>query len=495
MTNELIAASSLREKPLPLRLALPYSAGQVVDSALTNALGTFLLFYVTAVCGLGPGLAGVALGIGLVLDAVLDPVIGSVSDSLTSRLGRRLPFMLIGLPLTTVAFILIFSIPKGLTQPELFAWVALLSIAIRASESLFNLPFQAVGAELTDDHAGRGALMAWKFGVGTAGGIAVVALGFGVFFTGDNGLSRHESYFPFAVSSSLVFLLAGLLACWSVFVTQDRQHPPTTTEKGFLRRFRLEVAELLRNRSFLTLFACSVLFFSGLGVAGSLGLHLGTFFWRFSASQMQEWTLAVPVGFFLGVPLAAIVVKIMEKRTALVIGMAFVGFGVSLPPVLRVYGLLPLDGGALSTLLIGTNFATGAVAALAGISIAAMLADAIDEHEYLFNARREGLFFAALTFAAKASAGVGSLVAGLVLQAIDFPSGVTKLEQASNLPQHTIDLLGLFAGPISGSFFFGSAVACTLYRLDSKKHSAILRSLRARASGVDARSSPQEVQI
>src|SRR5258708_24128776 len=136
------------------RLALPiklgYAAGQFVDGIVNNALSVFLLFYVTAVCGLPGGLAGVALSLGIIVDAVMDPAIGAWSDGSRSRLGRRLPFMLAGLLPTAVTFVLMFKLATNLCQWVLFLLLALLSIILPISTSLFILPYHVVGAEHSD---------------------------------------------------------------------------------------------------------------------------------------------------------------------------------------------------------------------------------------------------------------------------------------------------------------------------------------------------------
>src|SRR5882762_2583749 len=87
------AASRASRRAIKLSLAtkLAYSSGAIVESLISNSLNVFLLFYVTAVCGLSGGLAGAALALGLVIDAIAEPLIGSISDGLQSRLGRRLP--------------------------------------------------------------------------------------------------------------------------------------------------------------------------------------------------------------------------------------------------------------------------------------------------------------------------------------------------------------------------------------------------------------------
>src|SRR3546814_7108635 len=77
--------------PLGWRLKLAYAGGQLVEGIANNSLSVFLLFYVTAVCGLPGALAGAALAAWMVVDAVMNPIIGSLTDGWRSRFGRRLP--------------------------------------------------------------------------------------------------------------------------------------------------------------------------------------------------------------------------------------------------------------------------------------------------------------------------------------------------------------------------------------------------------------------
>ena len=106
-----------------------YSLGQVVESGYL-AVNSFVFFYYTAVLGMSGSMVGAALAISLCIDAALDPLIGSWSDGLRSRLGRRIPAMLIGAPLTMLTMGLMFSPPSGLTPLLLFGWLTLSKIEI-----------------------------------------------------------------------------------------------------------------------------------------------------------------------------------------------------------------------------------------------------------------------------------------------------------------------------------------------------------------------------
>lgn len=478
-----IAEHRVRDRsPLSLRLKLGYSAGQLVDGVVTNALNVFLLFYVTAICGLPGGLAGIALATGLIVDAVVDPLIGSLSDGWRSRrLGRRLPFMLAGLGPIVITFVLIFSLPHGLGLWAKFAWLTVLSVTLRISLSLFILPYSALGAELSDDYGERSVIMAWRWGIGMLGALVAIVIGFGVFFTGSAGLSNAAAYTPFALTLSAVALGGAAIAARTLLATRAREHAPVAAEGFLITRVFRELTEIFTNRSFRILFASALLFFIALGVHTALGLHANIFFWHLTPAQTQMVTLSVFLGLILGAPFAGPFLARVEKKTILLVGVSGLILAQGGPATLRLLGLLPLQGMPLATLLSCTLFMGGAMMAAAGISFASMMADAADEHEDLFGARREGLYFAGLAFAGKAAGGAGALVAGFVLQLIGFPTDIAGKTAASvHLPERTIALLGLFYGPGAAVISFASVAVALLYRLDRSTHVETMQRLAAR---------------
>ncbi|WP_052216078.1 MFS transporter [Sphingomonas sp. ERG5] len=481
MADRIDHAGAQRLLRLPLGIKLGYAAGQLLEGVIVNATNIFLLFYVTAVCGLSGWLAGIALAAGLIVDAVMDPIIGSMSDGWRSHYGRRLPFMVAGLIPVILCFVGIFSLPVGLDQALLFAIVTALSILLRVSLSLFILPYQAIGAELSDNYNERSGIMAWRWGVGYVGALIAVLLGFGVFFRGKTGLSRHGAYTPFALSLSIVVIVGALLAMRAVWATRDRHHPPVSVEGNFLLRVFGELVEVFRNRSFRILFIGALLFFLALSVHTALGLHANTFFWHFTSGQTQMVTLAIFSGLLFGAPLAGPFLARMEKRTVLVIGMTGLTVAQAGPTLLRLLGLFPWEGDMLALILSVIMLIGGALMAAAGIAFASMMADAADEHEHLFGARREGLYYAGWAFAVKASAGLGALVAGAVLSMIDFPTDLAAHGgTAAVLPERMVDMLGLFYGPGAAVLSLAAVLSNLWYRLDSKAHAAIMTDLTER---------------
>ena len=479
MGPDVPAPGGRRLDRLPFARKLGYAAGALLDGIGQQAVAIFLFFYVTAVCGLPAALAGTAVAVGLVVDAVVDPLIGSASDACGSRIGRRLPFMLVGLPGTMAFLVLIFSLPAGLSTGALFAWLTLCSIGLRVSISLFLLPFNAVGAELSDDYVERSSIAAWRWAFAMLGALVAVVMGFGVFLGGPGGLARRAAYTPFAATLAAVAAVGAGFAIRTLAATRDRQFPaPPPGADAMHRRLWRELGEVFRNRSFRVLFVGALLLFTSLAIHATLGLHANTYFWRMTPGQIQLVTLSLFGGLLCGAPLAGPFLKRMEKRNVLLIGMVGLAVAFGAPASLRLAGAFPFAGERLAMTLGATVFVGGMLMAAAAIAFASMMADAADEHEHLFGARREGLYFAGWAFASKAASGLGSLIAGVALQLVGFRSG-TGGEAAAVSPD-VVAWLGAIYGPGASLLAIASAAICLLYRLDARAHALILADLAAR---------------
>lgn len=474
----------LGEKPsrLPLGRKAAYGSGQLLDLVVSSMLNSFALYYVTSVCGVPGGLAGLALGAGLVVDAFMDPFIGSLSDSWRSRFGRRVPFMVVGLVPLLITFNLIFALPSNLSPTPLFFWLMTLSVLLRVSQSIFGLPYQALGADLSDDYTERSSIAAWRWGIGIIGTLAVIGLGYGVFLSGPNGLAQRGAYPPFTLTLSVLIVIGGLLAIWVGLKTPSAEPDSGRPEKAIHHRLFGEMAEMFRNRTFRTLFGSKLLLNVAQGLYLTLSLHMHVFFWHLSAAQIQAVTMPGVLGLALGAPLAGPLIARMEKRTILVIGLVGMALCQAAPVTLRLTGLLPLTGGDLTNFLAIATFFNAITFALSVIAFIAIIPDAADEHELLFGVRRQGLYAAGWAFATKAATGGGLLLAGLVLQLVDFPADASAAAGAS-VPERTSQLLALAGGPGSAILALLGTALALFYSVDRKSHAGIMAQLTARRGG------------
>jgi Na+/melibiose symporter-like transporter len=469
--------------PLLRRHKLAYGVGQIAEGLKTGVFETFLLFYYNQVHGLPGTLSGAALMIALFFDAVTDPMAGSLSDATRSRHGRRHPWMVAAaLPLGLATFAL-FSPPDGLGTWGLFAWLTAGAVAVRGSMTLYHVPHNSLGAELSEDYAERTRVVGYRVVFGMVGLVLAPALGFFVFFRQDEGgIQNAAAYGAYAATVGVLMVATvwvSAFGTWSRIPFLPRSGGPTEAFSPG-RLFR-EVRSAFVGSSFGVLFAGVIVYFVLRGLQNSLGLHLNAHFWELSSDQMGLLIFPTIAGFAVGTVFWSGLAERLEKRTIILIGTATFTVFVALPVWLRLGGLLPES---LSTTVITAILAAALVVATfgAGGSVTAFnsaMADIADEHELRTGRRQEGIYFGALAFAGKSSSGLGHGLAGIGLDVIAFPTNAV----VGSVAPEVIFGLGVLYGP-GLAVLAVIALACFWrYRLTRERFDAIRRELEARREG------------
>jgi GPH family glycoside/pentoside/hexuronide:cation symporter len=151
---------------LPTSLKFGWGFGSLGTVSVINVQSLLLLFFMTAVLGIAPAVAGGLLFASKVVDAFIAPTVGLRSDRTVSAMGRRRPYMLAGALICGVAIAVIFNPPQiGNGAAVVAAGLVLLAIGY----SLFNVPYLAMPAEMTSSPTERTSIMSWR--------IAFVSLG------------------------------------------------------------------------------------------------------------------------------------------------------------------------------------------------------------------------------------------------------------------------------------------------------------------------------
>ncbi len=470
-------ASTAAMRP-SLGVKLAYSLGQAAQNGGFDAAIGFIFFYYSAVLQLSGTLVGAALAVSLAFDAVVDPVVGSWSDNMTSRLGRRLPLMIVAIPFITLSIGLLFSPPHGLGQMGLFAWLAVMSVAVRSFISLFNVPYIALGAELASGYAERTSVVVYRAFAGICSGVAVTAIGYSVFFAGG-GLQRPEGYPGFGWSVALLLLVCMTICCLGIRRYAAALPQPDATEGSMLRRLPGELKEIFGNRSFRLLFISAVVLFIAIGVNMSLNNHAFVFVWQMKSEKIQFIGYAYLIGILLGVLGAPLLQKIMEKKNVVIIGfLLLIGNWLVLQGAMLAGIYHPLGDAALGPMQFN-SFIAGIGTGLVSVAYPSMMADAADEHEYLYGQRREGLYFAGLGFAGKAATGLGVMVAGVALDLIRFPRAAGQ-EVAAVLPQAMQFRLVSIWGPVPAVIAVAALLILAAYGITRARHEQIASELLRR---------------
>ena len=466
-----------RTRPLSRRFKTAYGVGQFVESTSTTVLNFFLFFYVTTVCGLSGSLTGLALFLALAVDAVADPVVGSISDNLSTVWGRRVPPMAVSLLPIAGAMGLLFSIPARASGLTLFLYVLMLLTALRVSLSGFIIPYFGLGAELSDDYDERSSIVAFRAIFGILATLGVYVLGFHTFLGGPKGLLDRTGYAPFGWTAAALMLVGGAVATSASLRAVPRLHAATPGKARPVSRLLSEVAEVFRNPAFRLLFVGVLVFFVGQGVFLTLSLHAYKYFWGLGVGAIQAIAIGTVVGLAAGLPVAFALIGRTEKRDIVLAGITIICLFEAVPALANVLGLIPHSAALEEGVLIVASVGTGAMTTLVAIAFQSAMADAVDEHDLLFAARREGLFFASLSFANKAAIGLGALISGILLDLIGFPGAAIAAGAHVVIGPAVLRDLGLTSGPFAALITMISVAVFARYRLDRACHGSIREAL------------------
>ena len=466
-----------------MRTKLAFGVGAAGESVATFGFATFAFFYYNQVLGLPGTLAGLATTISLVFDAISDPVMGSISDRWRSRWGRRHPFMLAAAFPLGVTFFCIFSPPEGLSDWALFAWFTGFSVLMRVFVTMFSIPHLAFGAEMSEDYLQRSAIMSYNAIFGWVGGAGIFLIANLIYFREteqyENGLLNGASYPEFGLTASVLITSGLLFCCW---FTRDRiPHLPRVSDSTLgmqPREMLLELLQVLQNRNYVTLLLGLLFLALTLGTRATIELHMNTFYWGLLPAELAWFPIGSGIGFILAFALTTRLHGSIDKRGTAVGALILLSFFATAPVVGRMLGWMPAnDAPSLLPILIFFSGAGFCTFAILNISVMSMLADIADHHELKTGRRKEGIFYSARTFFSKATTALGTLVGGIAIDIIGFPTGAKPGEVADEV----IYQLGLLDGPIAVVPALLAIYFYSRYSITLQEHRRVRAALDARA--------------
>ncbi|HIU25770.1 MAG TPA: MFS transporter, partial [Candidatus Copromorpha excrementigallinarum] len=152
---------------------LGYGLGSTGESAIYILYSFYAMFFLTDVAKVNTVSAGAIISVSTVANALFVIYLGYKSDSCRSKSGRRIPFMRAAILPAALFCIMCFSaveLPQNFKLPYYGAAV----LGIIGMHTLFVLPYEALGAEITDNFEDRNSIRNYaKFfmGIGTLLGL------------------------------------------------------------------------------------------------------------------------------------------------------------------------------------------------------------------------------------------------------------------------------------------------------------------------------------
>ncbi|WP_233575941.1 MFS transporter [Saccharopolyspora rhizosphaerae] len=392
------------QKRIGPRVRIGYSFGSLVTGSFTTVPGLLLLPYLTDALAVPGSVAGAIVLVPKVWDVVFNPIAGRLSDASLVRHGSRRPFLLWGGIGVAVLFAGIFAHP-GFGSTALDAgYVMVVYLVCATAFGLFQVPFNALPAELTDSRGERTRLTSWRMGFLA---VAVLLSGAGAPAVA-NGVGGVTGYRVMGLVVGLVILLGAVLMVLGV-----RGAPVGRLRPG-ARGWRELVTTMRRWRSFRRL----VLVYSvqALGLATLLaGVNYASRY-VFGDPAVQTWLF---VGFVLPALLTMPLWPRLGERWGKLWGFraACITFGVASTGLCAAL-VLPV---AVSFVFVGL-----AGVGYAGIQVfpLAIMPDLITTEEERTGETRAGVAAGVWTGAETLGMALGPWLFGLVLGAGGYVSSV-----------------------------------------------------------------------
>lgn len=307
--------------------------------------------------GLSATLAGLIMTLDNIAAFFIQPILGIVSDRTRTRMGRRMPYILIGAPLAAVAFALIPGavnrIPPELSgqTSQLGGPLAAFMIAIGVmllAMAAFRTPLIALMPDITPSP-----LRSKANGViNMMGGIGALLATFG-----GAMLYRINKVIPFVIGA-VIMVLAALVVLWKIREPREYMDKPDAQERWWDTLKGIGAIPREERRSLVLILSAIFAWFVGYNAIETFFTSYGTF-----RLGVAESTASLLLGFFsltfflFSIPGGMLAERWGRRRTiltGLVALVALLLLASFLPNVIAIAVILFLGGMAWALININS---------------------------------------------------------------------------------------------------------------------------------------------
>jgi Na+/melibiose symporter-like transporter len=237
-----------------------------------------------------------------------------------------------------------------------------------------------------------------------------------------------------------------------------------------------EIRATLGTHAFVALIATGFFIALGSGIGSSLSMYWTLYVYQFTQAQMSLLIAPVLLG-SLATGIAPLIAARMGKRNAAILLSWIYVVTASAPLIARVLELLPAKSPALFGMVMVQTAVAPATMTMVLIMLGSMISDLVEDAEVRTGRRSEGLLLAANSFVRKATQGLGTMGAGIILTLVSFPKAERK-----NVPEAVLTHMVLLYVAITVVLFIATTIALLLYRQDRAAHESNLRKLAEKSA-------------
>ena len=394
-----------------------FAVGQLGWSTLSGIISAwFVTFYLPtqndikagAIQYIMPGLIiggfltilGLITALSRVFDAITDPLIASLSDRSKNKRGRRIPFMqYAAIPLSFVT-VLLFCAPIETISGWNVAWISVFVVLFYLFMTMYCTPYNALISEFgktQDDRMYISTAISLTFFAGTL--LAYTPFVFAGMLRGSVG---------FAWSYRICFIVLAVISCICMliptFFLKEKEFVDTKPSNANMLK---SLGATFKNGNFRTFVSSDIMYWVGLTLFQT-GLP---FFVKVSMKLDESYTMI-----FLGgmtvlsavfYPIVPKLVKKFGKKKLVISGFLGLALAYVITGLIGIVGTTVIPGVAYGAVVCAI---AAFPMALLGIIPQSIVADVAEADGYETGENREGMFFAARTFAMKFGQSLAMLV-------------------------------------------------------------------------------------
>ena len=443
-----------------------FAIGQLGWSMLSGIISAWLVTFYLPTSGditngaiqyIVPGLViggfmtvlGLITALSRIFDAVTDPLIASLSDRSKNPKGRRIPFMKVAAIPLSIVTVLLFCAPVAGQSAWNIVWISVAIVLFYLFMTMYCTPYNALISEFgktQEDRMFISTAISLTFFAGTL--LAYTPFVFAGLLRGAVG---------YAWSYRICFIVLAVIACVCMllptFLLNEKEFVDTKpSDENVIK----SLVSTFKNKDFRTFSLSDIMYWVGLTM-----FQTGLPFFVKVSMAFDEGLVMVFMGGMTVLsavfyPFVTKMVKKFGKKKLVIAGFLGLAICYAIAAVSSIEGIC--DGGIISWIFGGAIMVISALPmALLGIIPQSIVADVAEAEAVTTGQNREGMFFAARTFAMK----FGQSLAMILFTSLAI-LGTTQATDSNDIVASNFGLL--IVAIVAAAFCIGGAVILLFYR-------------------------------
>jgi len=438
---------------------LTYGLPRSGSAMMFIMVSVYLSKFYTDTLLLAPAFVAWTFLIGRFWDGFTDPIMGYASDATKSRMGRRRPYFLLSAIPVGIAYFYLWSPPDALKDWGLFLYLTATYLLMYTFWTVFSIPHNSLGAELTMDYHERTVLTGVREGLGVIGAL-VGTMAPPIFAARLGDVSKGYSYL-----AGMIGLVTAVLILICFFGVKE--NPEFQEQRPIAIREGLKA--LYRNRPFRILVIVFVLALIGNAFVPILTLYI--------ADYVVKMPGIAPVILFSYIMATAISIVFWTRLSRRIGKKEAWSRALLFSSIIFVFSVYYHQGTWVAWIILAllAGLGYGGTIALAP----SMMADVIDLDELQTGRRREGAYFGIWSFIDKAAVGIAVFVG---MYSLDIMGYVPNQDQTLRV----FWTLKVLYSILPAICFAGCCYLLRHYPIDQREHERIRAEIEKRnASSIE----------